>query len=197
MLIFVFGMIVLGFLLLGAVVFVVCALAPPLRRYALSAALWCAVWGPFTVTWMAVAGLGLVAVAFINTSGDFHPLHSPRLVEGFGWTYLVVGVLATAAVATGTAWLHQKIVRRFTFALFRLYATAVSAGIGCVFGLVLGWWIWMDVPRYGLFLWCLGMPILVAGFGFAAYRNARRLRGEAPTGFTWITAAEYMGIDRL
>lgn len=41
-----FAMIVFFFLLLGSLVFVVCILAPQTRRFALSAALWCALWGP-------------------------------------------------------------------------------------------------------------------------------------------------------
>lgn len=190
-----FGLILFAFLVLGAVVFVACALMPPLRHYALSAALWCATWGPCTVGWMTLAGLGLVATAFITKNGDPQSFHSPRLFEVFGWAYLMMGLLVTAAVATGVAWLHQKAVRRFTFALFRVYTTAVSAGIGGVFGFLLGWWIWMEVLHYGLFLWCLGMPILVVGFGLAAHRNARQLRGNAPTSFTWITSEEYMGVD--
>jgi hypothetical protein len=190
-----FGLTIFAFLLLGAVVFVVCAVVPPIRRYALSAALWCAVCGPCTIGWMTLAGLGLAAAAFITKNGDLQSFHSPRLIEGFGWTYLIVGVIATAAVATGIAWLHQKVVRRFTFALFRLYVTAVSAGIGCVFGLFLGWLLmWREVAYYGL-IWCVGVVILVVGFAFAAYRNARRLRGEAPTRFTWISPEEYMGVD--
>jgi hypothetical protein len=39
------------------------------------------------------------------------------------------GVLITIAVATGGAWLHQVLVRRFTFALFRLYVTVVLPGL--------------------------------------------------------------------
>jgi hypothetical protein len=195
MIVLLFGFILFAFLLLGAVVFVACALVPPFRRYALSAALWCAVWGPSTVGWMTLAGLGLVATAFITKNGDSQSFHSPRLLEAFGWAYLIVGILATAVVATGVAWLHQAIVRRFTFALFRLYAAGVSVGIGSVFGCLLGWWLMSrEVPYYGL-MWCMGMLILMVGFGLAAHRNARQLRGKAPTSLTWISPEEYMGID--
>jgi hypothetical protein len=190
-----FALIIFAFLVLGAVVFVSCAVVPPIRQYALSAALWCAIWGPCTVGWMVLAGLGLVATAFITKNGESQSFHPPRLLEAFGWTYLIVGILATTAVATGIVWLHQAIVRRFTFALFRFYGAGVSAGIGSVFGWLLGWWLMSrEVPYYGL-IWCVGMLILVVGFALAAYKNARGLRGEPPTNFTWISREEYMGID--
>jgi len=136
-----FAIIIFVFLLLGSLVFLACVLVPPTRRYALSAALWCAVWGPCSVGLMVLAGLGLIAEAFITKDGDMQRFHTPKLVAAFGWGYLILGVVTTTAIATGTAWLHQALVRRLTFALFRLYATAVSAGIGSVFGWGLGWWM--------------------------------------------------------
>jgi hypothetical protein len=120
--------------------------------------------------------------------------HAPRLVAAFGWSYLILGALVTATVATGGAWLHQIIVRRFTFALFRLYAAVVSAGIGSVFGWCLGWWLLLnEVQRHALPWWICGMLILMVAFGAAAYRGAHKLRGEAPTSFTWISAEEFAG----
>ena len=198
MLLLLFAAIVFLFLALGSIVFVACVLLPPTRKYALSAALWCAMWGPCSVALMTLAGLGLVAAAFITTNGDVQSIHAPRLLAAFGWGYLTVGVLTTIALATGAAWIHQKIVRRFTFALFRLYATAVSGGIGSVFGWCLGWWMtWMQVAHYRLFWWCTGMLVLVVAFAAAAYKGARQLRGKAPTSFTWISPEEFAGTDQL
>jgi hypothetical protein len=198
MLLLLFGAIVFIFLVLGSLVFLACAIVPPTRKYALSAALWCAVWGPCSVGLMTLAGLGLVATAFFAKDGNAQSFHAPRLIAAFGWGYLVAGVLITTAVATGTAWIHQKVVRRFTFFLFRLYATAVSGGIGSVFGWSLGWWMMRKgVAHYGPFLWCIGMLILVAAFAMAAYKGAPQLRGKAPTSFTWISPEEFVGTDLL
>ena len=184
-----FAMIVFAFLLLGSLVFVVCTVLPQTRRFALSAALWCALWGPCSVALMVLAGLGLVTAACIGRVGDVQSFHAPRLVAAFGWGYLIVGVLITIAVATGGAWLHQVLVRRFTFVLFRLYAAVVSAGIGSVFGWCLGWWLQTSgVPQHAFPWWISGMLILIMGFGTAAYKGARGLRGKAPTNFTWISA---------
>jgi hypothetical protein len=194
MLLLLFGMIIFAFLFLGAIIFLACILAPPARRYALSAALWCAVWGPCSVGLMTLAGLGLVAQAFITKAGDLERFHAPRLLAAFGWGYLILGILITALVATAAAWLHQAITRRMTFALFRLYAAAVSAGIGSVFGWVLGWWMLLkELPASGFFLWGFGMALLIAAFAVVAYKNAHRLRGEAPTKLTWITQEEFTG----
>jgi hypothetical protein len=189
-----FALIVFFFLLVGAAVFLVCFLLPPTRRYALSAALWCACWGPAALGWMMIAGLALVTEDFITRSGDTQSLHLPKLPVELGWSYLILAAVATAAFATAVAWLHQVLVRRTTFALFRLYATAVSAGIGSVFGLFLGWWIVSTEIPHG-WLWSLLCTLLlVAGFGIVAYKCARQLRGEAPTRFTWISPEEYAGL---
>ncbi len=128
------------FLVLGAATFSICGLVPPLRRFALSAALWCAAWGPLMTGWILLAGLALLADGLAKDAIKADPLHflADRLA---GWTYLWLAVLGTAAAASFVAWLHQIAVRRMTFALFRIYATGVTAGIGSVWGWALGIWI--------------------------------------------------------
>lgn len=128
-----FAGIIYLFLLIGSITFLVCLPLRQTRQYALSAALWCAMWGPCSVALMVLAGVGLIAAAFVTKSGDLQTLHAPRLLSAFGWSYLIAGVLITTLVATASAWIHQVVVRRFTLALFRLYSAAVVAGIGSVF----------------------------------------------------------------
>src|ERR1700735_3569746 len=128
MLVLVFFFVAFFFLVLGALQFLLCVAVPRLRKYALSAALWWAVWGPCSVGLMSLAGLALAARAFTEKDGDAVHIH-PHLVSGIAWGYVILGGLGTAAIATSLAWLHQTIVRRVTFALFRLYAMVVSAGI--------------------------------------------------------------------
>jgi hypothetical protein len=143
---------------------------------------------------MLIAGVGLIATAFITRRGDMQAFHAPRLLSAFGWSYMIIGVLITTVVATGTAWLHQTILKRTTFVLFRIYLAAVSAGIGGVFGVCLGWWMMSkEMHGYGWFLWVAGLLALVSGFGVAAYKGARELRGEQPKGYTWISPAEFSG----
>jgi hypothetical protein len=183
------------FLLIGSLVFVACLPLPQSRRYALSAALWCAIWGPCSVVLMLIAGVGLIMTAFIGKAGNQQAFHAPRLLAAFGWSYLVVGITATLLVATAAAWIHQALVRRLTFALFRIYAAFVSGGIGSVFGWSLGWWMMAKslnghVP---LLLWVCGMLALIGGFAVLAYKGARELRGGSPDSFTWISRAEYTG----
>jgi hypothetical protein len=188
-----FGLIVFFCLLVGAVAFLVCVLLPPFRRYALSVALWFASWGPCAISLMLLAGLALVAEASTIKSEGLQLAHIQKLLSTFGWGYLIVGVVCTACVATVAAWVHQFVVRRFTFALFRLYATLVVAGIGSVFGWSLSWWmLTMDVPR--TWVWSLlGMVLLVIAFGAAAWKGARGLRGDAPTKLSWISKEEFSG----
>lgn len=186
-----FGMIVFLFMLIGAVAFLICVALPPTRRFALSTALWWAMWGPCSVALMSLAGLALVADAFISKSGGPHLLHHPRLLSAFGWTYLACGALLTAAVASAAAWLHHFLVHRFTFLLFRLYATAVVSGIGSVFGWCLCWWMLShDIAH--VWVWSfLCIFLLTVSFGAATYSGAHLLRGEAPKKLTWITPEEF------
>ncbi len=186
--------IIFGFLLIGSLVFLVCVLVPPARQYALSAAAWCAMWGPCSVGFLLLAGAGLIADAFISKSQDAQVFHFPKLTAVFGWSYLVIAVVVTLIVATGIAWLHQWLLHRLTFALFRLYVTIVCAGIGSVFGWCLGWWMLAKGTTHHVFpLWIVGTLVLVSSFGTVAYKGARALRGEPPRDFTWISIEEFAG----
>jgi hypothetical protein len=141
---------------------------------------------------MTLAGLGIVAGALINDSGGDAMLTCTEtarcgwlgssLLAVIGWGYLIAGALITVLVATAVAWLHQVVMRRLMFVLFRLYATAVCAGIGSVFAWALSWWLaWKQIGNVGTVLSCVGMLGLVVGFGVMAYQGARLLQGTAPT----------------
>jgi hypothetical protein len=188
-----FAMVVFFFLLVGAIMFLACLLVPTARSYALSVALWFATLGPCAVGLMMLAGLAIVADAFITKTSDMQSFHTPTWPATLGWGYAIVGVFFSAGVATAAAWLHQAVTRRLTFALFRLYAMAVVAGIGSVFGWAVSWWMLsMEIPH--VWIWSLlGMLILVAGFGTAAYKGARGLRGEVATKFPWVSPEEFAG----
>ena len=189
--------IVFVFLFIGAVAFLICATLPPTRRYALSAALWCAMWGPCSVVLVFIAGLGLVGDGLLQKSGESPFLNMPRLVTAIGWGYLIVSVAIASIVATIAAILHQFVILRFTFFLFRLYAAAVAAGIGSVFGWSLGWWIMARAVPYGALWWAIAMIGLIAIFGTATYRDARALRGKPPTQWTWISSEEFEGFTSV
>lgn len=191
-----FAGIIFAFLLLGAIVFLACILLPPTRRYALSVAFWVALWGPCSVLLIVLAGVGLLSGSVLMNAGNLQWPNAPKLLAAVGWSYLIVGATITIVVATCAAWLHQFLIHRFTFALFRIYVTAISAGIGSVFGWALGWWIAAKEHTYlGLWWWPLVTLVLTAGFGTAAYKAARALRGKAPTRFTWITPEEFEGSE--
>lgn len=179
------------FLLAVAVVFLICAAIPFTRRFALSASLWIALWGPSSILLMTIAGLALAADAFITKGPNPALLQNPHLLSVFGWTYLASGALITSVVASTFCWLHQFLIHRITFALFRLYATAVVAGIGSVFGWAFSWWLLSRGIAYAPVWSLLAMVLLVAGFSVAAYKNTDKLRGKAPNRLTWITEEEF------
>lgn len=187
--------IVFLFLALGAVAFVVCAAIPPLRRFALSAALWFAAWGPCCVALMVLAMMGIVVGGFALQAGHMDWTSIPQHVAAvLGWGVFTVAIIATSAVATGLAWLHQALIHRLTFALFRLYVAAVCGGIGSVFGWLVCWWLLAKPSApYGWWLCPFVMLFPIAIFGSEAYKHASALRGSAPTRFTWITPEEFAG----
>ncbi len=189
------GALVFLFLVLGAVAFVVCVAVPLLRKRALSVALWFAVWGPCCVALMVLALMGVAAGNFAQHAGHMNEASIARPgATVLEWVAFIVGIIATCAIATGSAWLHQALIHRLTFALFRLYATAVCAGIGGVFGLCLCWWLLaMPSAPYGWWLCPFVILLPIALFGAEAYKHARALRGTAPTQFTWITPEEFAG----
>lgn len=186
--------IVFFFLALGSVAFLVCALIPPSRKYALSTALWFAVWGPCCVLLLILSILGLAASSVAQWATQMRWEDAPGFFSAVGWVYTIGGGIVVCLVASIAAYLHQALIHRFTFALFRLYATLVTAGIGCVIGLFIitvlmvrgvlihvGWVEWLSIP------------ILIFAFGATAYWGARALRGNAPTRLTWITPEEFAG----
>lgn len=187
-------MLLLLFLSIGGVVFVVCAAVAPLRRYALSAALWCAMWGPCIAGLIVLAGTAMLADISLTQKNGLSNFHLPHLTHSIGWVLAACAAVAIAAVATAIAWLHQAAIHRLTFALFRLYATLVCGGIGSVFSLWVGWRLIGLQIRFAPFLMLAAMLLLVVAFGAGAYRGARSLRGTAPANFTWITEEEFNGI---
>jgi hypothetical protein len=188
------AMIVFLFLALGSIAFLACILVPLGRKYALSTALWFAIWGPCCVLFPILALLGTIAGGFGLRATQMRWGDAPRLLSAIGWGSILFGGIITFVVASVAAWFHQALIHRFTFILFRLYATIVIAGIGSVFG----WLVVLSTMIYRPFahaLW-LTMPLiptLIDAFGAISYRHAHALRGRAPTRFTWITPDEFAG----
>jgi hypothetical protein len=180
--------IVFAFLALGAAVFTATALIPPLRRYSLSAALWCAVWGPCSVAWIVLTGFVVVASGFVMETVQSKQLHLPEIPHALWTSYGILAIAGTAVLATGMATVHQWVLHRMTFALFRIYAGLVSAGIGSVWGWGLLFWLTSqpELPLR-LVIAILAMLLLSAGFGYAGFRGARQLRGKVPENFAFVS----------
>jgi hypothetical protein len=188
------AMIVFFFLELGALAFLVCILIPPGRKCALSIALWFAAWGPCLVSFLVLAMLGVVTGSLALQATNMKWQDAPRLISAAGWGAIIVAVVVTCFVASAVAWLHQAIIHRFTFVLFRLYATFVTTGIGCVVGLliVLVAMVWRPLPQVE-WVAASSIPVLMVAFGAISYRHAHALRGGAPRRFTWIPPEEFAG----
>ena len=105
-------------------------------------------------------------------------MQMPRLFATLGWGYLASGALLTVGVASTCAWLHQALIDRLPFSIFRIYATLVVSGIGSVFGWCVGLWrlLYGYDGHASLVLWLLAMVALILGFGFSAFKGASGLR---------------------
>jgi hypothetical protein len=186
MIVILFGLIIFAFLCIGAIVFMVCATLPATRKYSLSAALWCAVWGPCIVGLLTIAGLGLIADAIAKEHTHF--LQLQHLPSAVGPAYAILGILITIVVASILTWFHQVLIHRLTFSLFRIYACVICAGIGSVWGWAFNFWL---LAKGSFPLGLLTLPLLCLAFGYCGFRWARQLRGRSPKDFTWITPEEF------
>jgi hypothetical protein len=179
-------------ILMGAVMFVVSAADRRMRRYALSAALWCACWGPCVVGLMLLAGLAMVAEGLMAkgfAGGSFSPPPFPE------WkVYAILGAIGTAVFATAVAWVHQLAISRMTLALFRVYTTLVVAGIGGTLGVA--WAVWLATLNGVPYRWLaapVGIVLFTAGFGYGGFRWVNQLRGERPERLQWVSQEEFGG----
>ena len=192
MLVLVFALTIFAFMFVGSTVFVVCAAYRPFRPRALSAAFWCAVWGPAIVAFEMLAGLSLAADGLAAKHWNALPFALPPMPT---WSaYAAVSLVATVIAATAAAWVHQALMNRMTFALFRVYATLVVGGIGSVFGWA--WSLWLisvSWPANRWFLSLAGLVLFTSGFGYAAFRWPRHLRGNRPTRLQWVSQSEFDG----
>jgi len=191
----------LPFLVGGLAVFLVCLAIPWLQRFALSAALWFLALLPGLLLWLLIevgAAFGQEALGRRLS----YPRWEMALWHAFGsqaaqTTLIAVGMAGTIVAATIIAVVHQFVIQRVTFALFRLYAGFVTAGVAVLWGSLVGaiFASWLNTPWEVAFVVVTALMIAI-GWGGArlGYRIARRLRGRAPLVFTWITEEEFYGI---
>ena len=194
----------LPFLVGGLVVFLVCLAIPWLQRYAMSVALWFLALLPGLLLWLLIE----VGAAFGQDSLIRH-LSYPRwemsLWHAFSssaaqTTLIVLGMAGTLVLATIIAVVHQFVIQRLTFALFRLYAGCVTGGVAVLWGSLVGAVVasYLDAPWEVAFV-VVTTLVMALGWGGARLgsRIARRLRGRAPMRFTWISEEEYYGTDAV
>jgi hypothetical protein len=163
---------IVAFLMFGCVAFMVCAAVPRLRRFALGAALWLAAWGvmsPGAVLLNAFA-LGVLAESHAR---EAVPLN--RMVLDHLKTVAIANGIVISIAATLLTLGHGFIVRRITLALFRLYVTAVAAGV-CFLACLL---TLLAVDLYHPSLPAFTGSLLLAGVGaFLIASLCYRLPGE-------------------
>jgi hypothetical protein len=183
------------------VVFLVCLSIPWLQRYALSAALWFVALVPGLLIWLVI-GIGAeIGQEALRTGISSYPPWMMSLWHAFGSpaakiTLVAVGMAGTIVFATGVAVVHQFVIHRVTFALFRLYAGFVTATVAVLWGSLAGAIVatYLDVAWQVAFVVVTSLVVAI-GWGGARLgsRIARRLRGRAPQSFTWIREDEFYG----
>jgi hypothetical protein len=190
----------LPFLFGGLLVFLVCLAIPWLQRFALSAALWFLALVPGLLIWLLI-GVGAEFGQQALGRGIHYPHWVMSLWHAFGspaakTTLVAVGMAGTIVLATVISVVHQFVIHRVTFALFRLYASFVTGGVAVLWGSLAGAIVatYLDAPWEVAFVVVTAL-VIALGWGGAKLgsRIARRLRGSAPARFTWITEEEFYG----
>jgi hypothetical protein len=195
---------IIPFFMLGCAVFLICAAIPFLRRYALSASLWCLCLAPWLFGMIFLALLfGLATYTLSNLLR--HPLWIAQDWSGsnqtaFGIVISVAAVAGSLVTATVAARVHQFAIHRMTLALFRLYVAGVSLGVGVLSS------IFLSVSVSGYFHLSLAHPIVVFGFcgivfsmllSLLCYRFASQFRGKLPSSFSLVTEDEFYSASAI
>jgi hypothetical protein len=130
---------VLPFLFAGVIAFFVCVVARPLRRFALSSALWFVALLPGLVTGLVIGGLWGAAVERMDVSRSSWQKSLVHLSQtnSATVTFDIALALAMIALASIIAMLHQAVIHRLTLALLRLYVAGVGFGIGLLLSVLL------------------------------------------------------------
>jgi len=180
---------VVVFLAIGCGSFVVCALVPRLRRYALGVSLWFLVWAILSPGMLILNTVGLGILA----QGHAHVIVP---LNEFAWHHVkliaVINALVAAAVATSVAVMHGWLIRRLTFALFKVYLTAVSGGVGVLSSLLVALILLADSVGSAssslAFFAMLGVMLMLAAF---CWRRAGEFRATRPERWQPVAAEEY------
>ena len=182
---------VVVFLAIGCGSFVVCTLAPPLRRYALGVSLWFLVWAVLSpgMLLLNTVGLGILAqghARVIVPINDF-AWHHAKLIA-------VANAVLLAVIATGVATVHGWMIRRVTFSLFKVYVTAVAGGVGLLTSFLVALMLLVDSIGSAIsslvFFVMLGVMLLLAWF---CWRRAEEFRGARPKRWQVVSVKEYGG----
>jgi hypothetical protein len=184
------------FLFAAALIDLILIAAPRTRPYALSAALWVAIFGACLVGLLAFGSLGwYFMVSILGMPHRYIATVNHPHRQAIFWTCNIVGLLGAIVLATGMALFHQILIHRFTLFLFRLYATAVSAGIGATLAIGFDFYLLASYHEsWASWAALLLIPILTGLLGTFAFRTARTFRGSLPERFPWVTPEEFSGI---
>jgi len=186
---------VLPFFFAGIIAFLVCVAARPLRRFALSSALWFVALLPGLFIGLIIGGLWRAAMEHMNAAHMHWEQDLVRLSQTKSATVMfdIAIAMAMIALASIIAMLHQSVIHRLTLALFKLYVASVGFGIGLLLALLLAIGLAVasiNVPHPGPFFLTLTI-LLSSTTAFLCFRNASSLRGKLPRNFPIVTEKEF------
>jgi hypothetical protein len=176
----------------GCVAFFICSALPFLRRFALPFSLWMVACFPCLLAAMAI----LFGIAFSadQLQQHFQVNHLEAMLYLASHRGLVLAWFALISLggATVITLAHGLVIRRLTLALFRLYITAVAAGVG-LSSIAL---LWIGLAAR-LHTWWALLIVVSAGVGlsifsvFTSFRHPSQFRGTYPERFPLVTKEEF------
>jgi hypothetical protein len=185
------------FLAMGCVCFLLCAVIPPLRRFALSSSLWCVACVPCLFAILAAVVLWSLGVDALQRlmKPDFGASLSLHQTSWLGWLVAISTFVFTVVGATAITFIHGIIVHRLTLALFRLYVAIVSFGVGILTCSFVLFAFAMHLLSLTAFLPAALASLLAASaLAYACFRNAAGFRGSYPQRFPVVTPEEFGNI---
>jgi len=185
---------VFPFLTLGCIAFLACSAIPPLRRYALGASLWCAACIPCLIATFITYGLAILGLTKLRPLLRWNGSHMVGFFKPswIGWLFFTIMLIAVAIASAAIAAIHGIIIRRMTFALFRIYLAAVSFGVGVLSCLIISFVFAMDLLEPTRYIPIALLTLLsAAGLSYFCSSNAVHFRGTHPKYFPIVTPAEF------
>jgi hypothetical protein len=192
---------IIPFLFIGSIAYLLCAVIPPLRRFAMPSSLWLLSLCIGLYLWISI--ILVMALGYDRWNAHAQELHLWHIkdfklpeTKAFSIVSIVALVATCLTLASLVTVIHQVIIHRLTLALFRLYVAGVSLGVGITFFLPASVFLatrssppsLQTAAMFAALL--LGLAAALA-LAFFCLKRSSQFRGAYPQNFALVTRDEF------